>query len=530
MTKDGNKKKLYIILSIVLIALLAVGTFFTIKIINNINTVNPSNPSNVNNNDDENDDSSDGDFKDTFPILDTESNISIDKMSSHKFNYLVTNLGEYSLKICIEDESIASIDNNLNITPKKIGSTRIVASINCTPQIIKYTTLTILDVVTDVSFSILNQDDTPANTIYVYNTYYLKITRNAKTNESYQIGYDDTYIEDLSLISKTENYIKYSFKVINYGEFNFKYISKYCNKNSQNIKAYIYPNNFEVSFNLPLIDNSINLYLFNNKYTKEANNDGIYNVALFNISTISNSNDNIQININNDCVILNNNQILANREGVSTITFVSTISNISKSYSINVSKVLPTAIMFNGEEKDIHGNSIINLELNTENDFNISIIPAYYYGDYAIEKDDGLIIENGKIILTESEDKNILIKYDNSTILNIIVKYCSDLKISKDIYYCSTKYTFENDTLTVAFEKDLEIHIYIEILGQNNTPNKDQTLLFNIESTDIAIPTNNSYTSKNNLIKLSVLNVGKTTINIYNNDLKISTTITLVVI
>lgn len=529
MTKDGNKKKLYIILSIALIVLLAVGTFFTIKIIGNINAQVPSDNT-INNDDDGDDDTSDGYFEIKSPTLETESDILIDKMSTHKFNYSVTNLGEYSLKIRIEDENLASIDSDLNIIPNKVGSTRIVTSINCAPKIIKYTTLTIVDVVTDVSFSILSQDDTPISTTYVYNTYYLKITKNAKVEEDFKIGYDDTYIENLSLISKTENYLKYSFKVVNYGEFNFKYISRYCDKISQNIKSYIYPNNFEVNFNIPLSNNSINLYLFNSRYTNEANNDGFYNVALFDISTISNSNDNIQVTINNDCVILNNNQILANKEGVSTIIFTSTISNISKTYTINVFKVLPSSIMLNGEEKDMYNNSIINLELNTEKDFNISITPAYYYGNYTIVKDDGIIIKNNKIILTESSDKKVLIQYNNSTILNITIKYSPSFKISKNIYYCSTDYTFNSNKLTVSFEYELEIFIYVEILDQNNTPNKDQTLLFTISNTDVAISTNSTSMSFNNLIKITALSLGTTTITIYNNDLNISTTITLDVI
>ncbi len=530
MTKDGNKKILYIILSIALIVVVAVGTFFTIKIIGNINANNSSEGDSINNNDnikDIDNHSSDGDYENITPTLEVENDIQFDKLTIHKFHYTVKNLGEYSVKICIEDDSIASIDNDLNITPMQIGTTRIITSINSEPQIIKYTTLTIVDTITDVCFDILNKDETPANVIYAYNTYYLKITKNTKVEEDFKIGYDDIYIENLSLISKSENYIKYSFRVVKSGEFNFKFISKNCSKISDNITSYNYPNNFEVSFNIPVINNSINLYLFNNNYKTEANDDGLYDVASFNISTINNSNDSILVSINNDCVILNNNQIFANKEGTSTITFKSNISNVTKTYKLIISKILPTAVIFNGTQKEIYDSLMINLEINAKKDFYISIIPSYYYGNYTIEKDDGIIIENNNIQITENKDKNVLIRYNNNTILTITIKYCPSFKISKNIYNCSTEYTFVNDILTVNFEEDLEIFIFVEILDQNNTPNKDQTLLFTISNTNVAISSNSSSMSINNTIRLNILDVGTTTITIYNNDLNISTTITI---
>lgn len=518
MTKDSNnKRKVVIILSIILAVLVVVGGIFVTIVVTNMSS--PPSP-----------DLGDGgedlpEVPAVLPTLTVPESVSIDKFETAFFTYTIENIGDYVISVEIEDTTIASI-SNLTITPKNVGTTRIITSINTEPKIEKYTTLEIKDVVTDISYEICNLDNSSATNFYVGNEYLLIVTENAKVNNTPTIKYDDTYIENISLLQKQENILTYKFKIKSVGEFNFEYISKYCSKSTGNIVAYVYPDNFDVEISgIAPINGVINLYLFNNEYKDIANSDNYFNSFSYNITTIPNSNDNVNVYASDNSITVENGVVTANNSGTCTLTFESSVSKVKKEYIINVQEIALKSINFNDEECSLNSNKSLTYEKNIAQNFKISIEPIYAYGSLAIIKNDNVSISNDKISINSEDIQNIAVNFNNSQIFSIQYSLKPKHQISASVAYCSTNYAFNNNNLSIEYEKDAEVYLLIKLLDENGALITSQPLYFEILNENIAKSTNNSNKVTNNYAKLFILSTGTTTIKLYNQDQSITLSI-----
>ena len=111
------------------------------------------------------------------PTLTVPSSVSVDLLDSLTFTPTVQNLGSYTLSITIENTSIAIISNNI-ITPKSIGTTKIISKINTSPAIVKETTLKVLDCTKQVDFYITDQNNQPVEKYYTNTSYILEVRQN----------------------------------------------------------------------------------------------------------------------------------------------------------------------------------------------------------------------------------------------------------------------------------------------------------------------------------------------------------------
>ena len=524
MTKISNKKKILIAVLSILSVILIAGSVFVVKTINNITheQIDVENDNNKNNNDGTN-----------TPIVIVPEEIVIDKLESCKYNFEIQNLGEHCMSISIEDENIASIDINNNIHPLSVGTTLIKLHIDCKPAIEKTTSLIINDAVTDFTYSLLNIDKTTAENFYVNQEYILQVKENAVVTDIPNIGYNADIITNFSFISKTENTLTYKFTVKQYGEFNFDYISKYCHKNTKSFLAYVYPSDFDVEFNnVTHNDNTINLYLFNNNYVSLANTHGCYNFCSFVTKIIDNSNDELIINNTNEgCVHLTDNTITALSEGSSILSFESKISHIKKEYNIVVQKISPTEFIYNDMHYDIGAKISLSLNVNEPTDFIFEIQPAYAYGNLELICSEGLSLSNNQLTLLSDNNQTIKVKFDNIIIASFVVqKVENPYYIDTNVYMCTSEYTFENNLLSVNYEKNAEIILKLEILDKsNNQRYTDQELYFEILDNSIIASSDNSNIVKNYFAMLTILQKGSTTIKIYSNKLNLSIIISIFV-
>ena len=521
MNKFVNKKKFYIFLIIFLCFLALIGTFFTIKIIKNINFSIDAN----NNNDSSSNNNENSSFN--SPSLSVESSIVIDKYETYKFSYSAENLSNYSIIVKIMDNEIASIDDELNITPLLVGKTTIITSINCHPKIEKKTTLIIDDAVTDFTYKILDLNNHDAYT-YVNNFYFLEITENAIVTTLPNIIYDNNFISGFEFISKNKNILTYKFKVINAGEFNFNYINKYCEKYTKNISAYNYPSNYEVNFDISSTNNTLNLYIFNKNFSTQANEDGYFNSCSFLLTLVDNSNEIINITKNNDIIAIDDNIITAIEDGECILTFTSEITDIKKQYTIFVQTIIVNEINYNNETYNLNNQIDLTLELNQEKDFIIKILPIYFYGDVSIDYSDGVIIKNNKIKLVSNENQIINVIYNNKIILQFNIVSLKEITIEVSLFECTTNCNFNLDKITITYSNDCFLILKCEIY-YNNSLYFNQNLNISYTSSIIAT-SDNSSTIKNNFVTLEILEKGSCTIEIFNRNLNISKTITIIIV
>ena len=519
-----NKRKFIFILVLILVVILTAGTVFTIKIIKDVNAsgqqpMNDSNP-----------------IIDAPPVskptLSVLASIEIDKFETYTYTYTVTDLGDYAVSVEILDNTIANIDNDLKITPIKVGETQIRVSINCEPKIEKTTTLIIKDAVSDYDYGIVNESGIKCDYLYVNNYYILQITENAIVDEIPKLGYDDDFVANVSLISKEKNILKYKFKVINYGNFVFKYESKYCKRDTEVLTAYEYPNNFSVTFtNNVLNDNNINLYLFNENYISDANSDGYYNNSNFDINTKPNTNDKINVSMVGDCATICDNKICALKVGMGKLLFKSEISGIEKEYTINVQIIEPTAIIFNNQEKLLGETIKLNLQQNIPYGFKLNIEPSYAYGAISYNTSSGVSLADDKITLNAKDTQIVNVLFNDVTVLVINISKVSSYEIVKSIFYSTTdNYILSDDCLTITYEADCEIFIRLALKNSDdNTTISNCVFGFTIGDETIVTKTNEIDESINGLIKLYILKQGVTTLYVFNQKYNISITLNIVV-
>ena len=520
MLKIENKRRFIFILVLVLVVILTVGTVFTIKIIKDVNAANQKPIDDTNSTIDTPSVSK--------PTLSVVTCIEIDKYETYNYTYSVTDLGDYVVSVEIVDNTIANIDDNLKIKPIKVGTTDIKVSINCEPKIEKFTTLIIKDAVSDYSYEILNESGEKCDYLYVNNNYILQITENTIVDEVPKIGYDDDFVSNVSLISKDKNILKYKFKVKNYGSFVFKYESKYCKKDTENLTAYEYPNSFNVAFNNNVLtDNNINLYLFNEDYASDANVDGYYNSTVFNIGIKPNTNDKVKMSFVGDCISIEDNKISATKVGTGTLVFESEISKVKKEYKIIVQKIEPAVVVLNGQENQLGTTINLSLEQNTLYNFDVQILPAYAYGCLNCVCSSGVSIADSKVSLIADTSQNIKVMFNSECILFVNITKTVSYEIVKEIYSDSNVVVNDNN-LTIVFEEDCEISIFLVIKNcDDNSLVLDCVYGFTISDESVITKTNDLYESTNGLIKICVLRKGVAQLTIFNEKYNLSLTINI---
>lgn len=455
-----------------------------------------------------------------MPTLTVPTSITIDKLTTnHKFEYTVTDLGDYQVTITIQDTSFATLDTNNYIIPSAVGNTNIVTEINCEPKITKTTSLTITDAVTDITYSIKDSDNKVPNNLFVGKTYTLSITENGNLNEPPNLGYLDEYISNFTFINKTYNISTYTFKIIKAGNFNFYYNGKYCQKYI-NLTSYIFPTDINVSFsNIIFEDNCANLFLFNKTYTQEANLDGYFTETELEITIPDYVYDDISFEIIGNSIALNDNKISAVQVGKSSITFTSSVSGIIKTFEFNVVMIEPNSISLNSSLYNICDITELDLKVNTPTDFIVDFAPIYAYGELTIETSNNVTILDNKITLTSANAGYVIIIFNDITILTCNINFISDYKVDLSIgsHLCDINLT--DDTLTVTLCENNYFALNCKVT--NTTINQDADIDLYVEILDTTIvcgTISNEYVEiKNDTLTLVGLATGNTKI-IFRND------------
>lgn len=459
-----------------------------------------------------------------IPTLTVPDSISVDKNQTANLEVFVTNLGEYIVTVSVQNTQIASIvkeGERYVIHPKTCGTTEIFTEINTNPVLKKSTTLNILDVVSDIDYSITTISGNSPEFFYVGNEYLLKITENAIVSTLPQMSTSDN-ISNFEYVSKVGNIVTYKFKISNFGAFSFQYSSKYFSKTiSEN--AYVYPDDYAVNFSNSNSGENINLYIFNNEFLDQASADNIFSSTTFTISTLPNSNDNISYSLSGDCVKIVNNSIIAQFTGTATLTFKSEISLTTKQYTVTVEKVLPTSVYLNNQSYNTGSQISLSLKPNTQAPFNLSLLPSYYYGNLSIDTTN-VSIENSTITFLSNTEGSVTITLDNSPILLITIIPQIDYTIKISTPYNSNLF-ISNNTLNCQLSEQYLI-LQCEIF-YGNTKFSTQDLTFTISNQTILQNTDTSNKVKNNFVTLELLRLGTTIISFTSQSLPISLTLTI---
>lgn len=514
--KDKDKILNYLVLTLICILLLGAIIYF---VINNTNNNKP--PSGDGDLIIPGDDGSQG----KPPTLVVSENITIDKL---EFNtsvaYVVTDIGNYNVTVYVEDTSIAEVDDNLKIIPKKVGSTRIVTEINTNPKIQKFTNLTINDVVESINYKFLNTDSNETNTFYVGEFYYLQITENVNVDMSSVLNYSNDQIE-CEFVEKTENVLIYKFKPKVYGNITFDYVNKYCIEQID-ITAYNKPTDFAVNFNLPSENNTINLYLYNVEYNLQANLDGCFNTCTFNITLQENVIDNVNVTFSGGNFALNGNVITASCEGSGEIKFKSEISGVEKVHNIIVTKITPNELVVNNENLSLNTTITKTIKINTEYDLEIKVNPIYYLGTINIQCKEGITLIDDKVILT-SDTASLVINYDGDEILTINFNKEIEYTISaslENVYNCTANKN--EDTIVVDnIEQDSFIYLQFVIKDENKQNFENQEFLISIDDKAIVNTTNGKESTNNGYLPLAVLKSGTAKVTVTHTLTNVSKTI-----
>ena len=511
--KELSDFKIKLIIMAVFTIAIAIAVPFIVKIVNNIiaQTQSPTDPTPPD---------EPPVVPPKTPTLTVPTSITIDKLTTnHKFEYTVTDLGEYQVSVTILDTSIASLDTNNYIIPSAVGSCIIVTEINCEPKITKTTTLTICDAVTDITYKIIDENNQEPEQLFVGKTYTLEVCENGNINDPPNLGYLAEYISDFTFVNKTDNTSTYIFKIIKAGDFNFYYNGKYCKKYI-NLTSYIFPTEINVSFsNITIEDNCANLYLFNNTYAQQANADGYFDETIFEVFIADYVYDEIDYEIAGSSILLNDNKITAVKQGKSSIIFTSSVSGISKIFEFNVIIIEPNSITLNSSNYNIGDQAELNLKVNTQSDFIIDFAPIYAYGKLSIDTSDNITILDNKITLTCAETGNAVIKFNDIIILTCIVNYISEYKVDISLGLHTNQISFSNDTLNIVLG-DNNIFV-LNCKVKNTTTNQYEDINLNVDILDTNIvsgTTSNEYIEiKNGTLTLIALNKGSTKL-VFSND------------
>lgn len=505
MAKSKPSAKIYIISGIVaLIGSVIFCSFLTILFLNIFTTPPPSEP-----------EKSEPPIILPSPTLNVPSSITLELLQQGTIIYSVKDLGNYVISIAIEDTSIATLSGT-TITPIKVGTTKIIYTINTSPKIIKETTLNIIDCTKEVAFYITTENQS-APDVYYTNTYYiLEIRHNLLPAENPTINIGN--LSEFSLIKTENNSYFFKFKIKNAGDFSFNYIGKYVSLN-KTYPAVNFPIEFNVTFTNGFNDNKLTLYLYDTNFTTDAQNDNIFNTTNFEIVPSTNTIDNILLNANSydkSIIQIFENTITALAEGETTIEFYSSISGIVKTYNVKIIKVTLSKIMINGEVKQLNATENIELAHSETYCLNYNKFPVYCIGTLTLNYNPAeLNYENGAFsIIAGVTNSQITITYLNEVVYTINISAKLEVLHNVTIFQTSSSATLENNILSATFAENFYITLNIKALNANtNQLLPNQTFSLNaISNNSVCICTDERISNGN--LTLQIIGTGTCTLTI----------------
>lgn len=467
-----------------------------------------------------------GNEEPSLPTLDVPSNIAIELLSTKTFTYSVENLNNYIVSVTILDNTIATIDET-TIIPHKVGTTKIITSINTEPLITKETTLTIIDCTREVEFYITDTNYTPVDVSYTNTEYILEINQNILPVELPTITYSN--ISKFELLKTENSSYFYKFKIESYGDFTFNYKGTYVEK-SYNYFAYKLPTNFEIIFNREINNNTIYLYLFNNNYIDIANNDGYFNNITYTILPQDNTLDNITITeYDSSLISISNNTISALGVGTATIKFYSSISNTYKTYSIVISEINISTIIINNENKNFGTIETIYIDDTYNYHFVYSYLPVYGLGELVLNYNDSELnfSDNYFTFTNNTYASTITLTFNDQIIYTLNLVINPVIKHNITITYSTLDSNLVGNTIYTKYIADALIQLsVIAVNSSTNTPISTQDYEVTIYDTNIC-SCNDKIINGN--INFLLHSTGTTTIDIIDIINNITITLTIIV-
>lgn len=508
--KKSDMKLKYIFIAI-MTCIISFAVPFAVKIIQNINASNSFES-------EENNDDKDEDKEQIIPVLNVPESVEIDKFETDvDFEYSVKYLGNYSISIEVQDRAIATISDE-KITPLQVGETNIITTINCNPKIEKYTSLTVLDAVTNIEYKIKNAENKIPEILFVNTTYFLEIEENAINKNTPNINYQNENILQFNFIEKQNNISRFSFEIAKFGEFNFQYINKYCNKNI-NLFAYNFPQEINVNFSENIYKNGkYYLYLFNEKYLSDANLDNIFNKISYEILVDNSTYDDIYYEISGDAISIENNQIFAEKIGTSSITFTSKISNISQTFTFIVQKIIPDYLTINSQKYCINSNNNLQLKINEEYDFDMQISPKYFYGELSLEHTKNIQYLDKKILLLDNNPGTITIKINDEIFCTIAISYLPEYTFQITLEQSTGTATITENQIDISLSTSNFLVLKCLIIDTTTSKNISIPISITIADQTIITSTNGILELKNNYLTLKAQAKGTTKILFSNPD------------
>lgn len=458
-------------------------------------------------------------------IICSYNNISLELANkTFKFEYQILYDENHTHTAIINNTQIVCINDGYLI-PKSVGNTYITINVyNMSQEIVTYKNIPIQikSVATSATYKILDSNNQDAQTLYCNKFYTLQIFEDFYDSTSPSITFD-TQNAELNFVSYENCCVSYSLKILTIEQFAIKYSKKYFDIDI-NILAYIYPDDFNITFEREILNNEINLYIFDKTYTSQASNDGYFDKISFDIVKIKNSNDIITASISGDAYI-QDNVIYPTKSGFATLTFKSQISNITKTYSIKTNEILPQKIVIENTSYDVNSIQNISLKYNQTKNLNFEYFPIYALNDFEIICE-SCNLDSSNYLNLNSDNCSVKINNFNKCILtlNITRTYEYVFKISLQQY--DGECNFENNTLNIIRTgseqyMSLKCTIFNQSLQQNYQPNVFACQSLNPD----IIFLSDSIT--NGIILLQVNSVGSTTLTIKNEELNLETTITV---
>lgn len=298
---------------------------------------------------------------------------------------------EYKIQIDVNNSNIFFKDNK--IYANNVGES--ILTINVLTKfktLKKYVKVTVKKKEMTVNMQILNDTFDCVDKIFVSNKYYLQINSNDLKSKEFDI-FTTENIADLSYFKTDSNSVLFTFFVSSCDTTKFIFSCEDY-KEEFEIDCYEYIKKFDVEFENSH-GNNIDLFLFNNEKSEQANLDNIYNSTSFKIGVNENNLPLFSITISNQNVAkIENNTIFALQEGECTMKITALDgSNYCEEYVISVNKILVESLTLKVENT--------TLKIGESEKIKIDISPVYALCDCKIYADKGLQIKDDMLCATK---------------------------------------------------------------------------------------------------------------------------------
>lgn len=394
-------------------------------------------------------------------------------------NYTVLNPNDviYSEDVKVKGDCIVLEDKY--IKPISIGLSYIIINIQTQFNIYTKTIeVNVLPTINKIEFRILDLENNEISKCFVGESYLLEINVDEKVNDSFTVEVSNN-VMNLELVEKYDNNLKFSFRINNYGETTF--VFKYRNiEKSFKINSFAYIKDFNVDFSNSFSENIIRLYLFNDLYKNDAYNDNIYDFTKFNINLPESNINDYSLEVSNDCVIIEENSIIANKEGECSFYIKANDGSMYvETYKIVVDTIKINSLTITSSKEEITvGESCF---------IDVDYAPIYAVCNLSCYCDCGISIIEGLFSSTDAGEYKIYAKDDVTNkvaVTTIIVKereddvnYHFELKFNNS-FLNEYNATFVNDCLTVNANDDLILVPFsYSIIGDDVYDGKIECLL-----------------------------------------------------